>query len=69
MKRTVWMGALLYALGLFSPAPLFAARPLLTEDTETVEKGSFEMELGFDFLREDNRDKYYLSYAVEIRPA
>jgi hypothetical protein len=50
----------LYALCLIIPAPLFAARPLVTEDTETVEKGSFEMELGFDYLREDNRDKDYL---------
>jgi len=60
MKRISWMEALLYALCLFSPVPLFAARPLFTEDTEPVEKGSFEMELGVDYLREDNRDKSYL---------
>jgi len=60
MKRISWMGALLLALCLFPPVPLFAARPLFTEDTETVEKGSFEMELGFDYLRQDNRDKYYI---------
>ncbi len=60
MKRIFWMGAILYAFCLFAPAPLFAARPLFTEDTDTVEKGSFELELGFDFLREDNRDKYYI---------
>jgi len=54
------MGALLYALCLFPSVPLFAARPLFTEDTETVEKGSFEMELGFDYLREDNRDTNYI---------
>ena len=60
MKRISWIGALLYALCLFPSVPLFAARPLFTEDTETVEKGSFEMELGFDYLREDNRDKFYL---------
>ena len=60
MKRISWIGALLNALCLIIPAPLFAARPLLTEDTDTVEKGSFELELGFDYLREDNRDKYYL---------
>ncbi len=60
MKRIVWMGAILYAFCLFFPAPLFPARPLFTEDTETVEKRSFEMELGFDYLRDDNRDKYYI---------
>jgi hypothetical protein len=60
LKRISWIGAFLYALCLIIPAPLFAARPLVTEDTETVEKGSFEMELGFDYLREDNRDKDYL---------
>jgi hypothetical protein len=60
MKRISWIGALLYALCLFPSLPLFAARPLFTEDTGTVEKGSFEMELGFDYRREDNRDKYYL---------
>jgi hypothetical protein len=59
-KNRVWFLFLL-TLCLGTPSSLFAARPLLTEDTETVEKGSFEMELGFDFLREDNRDQYYLS--------
>ena len=62
MRRISWIGALLLALCLFPFAPLFAARPLFTEDTETVEKGSFEMELGFDYYREDNRDKNYLPF-------
>ncbi len=60
MKRISWIGALLLALCLFPSAPLFAARPLFTEDTETVEKASFEMELGFEYFQEDNRDKYYI---------
>ena len=54
------MGPLLLALCLSPPVPLFAARPLFTEETDTVEKGSFEMELGVDYLREDNRDKDYI---------
>ena len=62
MRRISWIGALLLALCLFPFAPLFAARPLFTEDTETVEKGAFEMELGFDYYREDNRDKNYLPF-------
>jgi len=59
MKRISWMGAFLLALCLLPPVPLFAARPLFTEDTEPLEKGTFEMELGFDYLREGNRDKDY----------
>jgi hypothetical protein len=60
-KNRFWLPFLL-TLCLGMPSSLFAARPLLTEDTETVKKGSFELELGFDFLREDNRDKSYLPY-------
>lgn len=46
--------------GQLESSTCFAARPLITEDTETVEKGFFELELGFDHLRDDDRDKYYL---------
>ena len=55
-------GVLFLAILLFhlSVSTAFAARPLLTEDTETVEKGQFEIELGFDFVRDDNRDQYYI---------
>jgi len=60
MKRILWIGVLLYVLCLFPSVPLFAARPLFTEDTDTVEKGSFEVELGFDYLREDSGDKDYV---------
>ncbi len=59
----------MYALCLYPSLPLFAARPLFTEDTETVEKGSFEMELGFDYFRENNRDKYYIpSFQLKYGP-
>jgi hypothetical protein len=60
LKRTCWFFHLLFAFCLLGPPPLFAARPLFTEDTETVEKGTFEVELAFDYLRDDNRDKYYI---------
>ncbi|MGE5252866.1 MAG: transporter [Planctomycetaceae bacterium] len=66
MKRIPWIGALLCVFCLFPAVPLFAARPLFTEDTETVEKRSFEMELGFDFFRENNRDKDYL-HAIQLK--
>ncbi|MGD0919373.1 MAG: transporter [Thermodesulfobacteriota bacterium] len=35
----------------------FAARPLMTDDTGTVEKGKFQLEAGFDFARQDNHDR------------
>jgi hypothetical protein len=50
----------LLTLCLGMPSSLFAARPLITEETGTPEKGSFELELGFDFCREDNRDQDYV---------
>ena len=34
----------------------FAGRPLSTDDAWTVEKGQFQLETGFDFTRQDNRD-------------
>ncbi len=37
----------------------FAARPLTTDDAGTVEKGTFQVEGGFDFVRQDNHDKEY----------
>lgn len=36
---------------------LFAARPLTTDDAWTVEKGQFQVELGFDAARQDTHDK------------
>ena len=44
---------------LGAPA-VFAARPLITDDTETVEKGAFELELAFDFLRDEEHDDNYV---------
>ncbi len=43
----------------FSSIPTYAARPLTTEDAWTVEKGEFQLEAGFDALRQDNHDKEY----------
>jgi hypothetical protein len=59
-RKTCFFLPFLLTLYFFIPSSLFAARPLFTEDTETVEKGSFEMELGFDYIRENNRDKKYI---------
>ena len=35
----------------------FAARPLTTDDAGTVEKGVFQLELGFDGIRQDNHGR------------
>jgi len=49
---------LIFSTFLFSTVA-FAARPLTTDDAGTVEKGTFQVEGGFDFTRQDNHDKEY----------
>jgi hypothetical protein len=49
---------LIFCLILFSRV-VFAARPLTTDDAGTVEKRKFQVETGFDFIRQDNHDKEY----------
>ncbi len=41
----------------FFSSPAFALRPLTTDDAGTVEKGKFQLEVGFDFTRHGNHDK------------
>lgn len=41
----------------FYSTSLYAARPLTTDDAWTVERGKFQVEMGLDFLREDNHDR------------
>ena len=43
----------------FSSVTTYAARPLTTDDAWTVEKGEFQLEVGFDALRQDNHDREY----------
>lgn len=38
----------------------FAARPLTTDDAWTVEKGEFQLEIGFDAVHEHNHDREYV---------
>lgn len=41
---------------------IFAGRPLKTDDAETVEKGKFELEVGYDFMKNDtNSQQVYIS--------
>jgi cobalt/nickel transport protein len=44
---------------VFSSMPTHAARPLTTDDAWTVEKGEFQLEVGFDALRQDTHDREY----------
>ncbi len=40
----------------FFSSPVFASRPLTTDDAGTVQKGEFQVETGFDFARQDHRE-------------
>lgn len=50
---------LLICLTLPLSSSAYAARPLTTDDTGTVEKGTFQLETGFNFVRQDNHDKEF----------
>lgn len=60
MEKNIWVIAVAVALGGMAPSLGFADRPLITEDAGTAEKGTFEIEIAFDFAREDNRDNFYI---------
>jgi len=55
-KGLMFIVVLIFYMVLFSGVA-FAARPLTTDDAWTVEKGTFQVETGFDFTRQDNHDK------------
>ncbi|MCM8786073.1 MAG: hypothetical protein NC827_03825 [Candidatus Omnitrophica bacterium] len=38
---------------------LYAGRPLTTDDSGTVEKGKFELEIGYDFTKNNDKAKNY----------
>jgi len=63
MKKRWIFFILLSGLWVFKPLVVFAARPLITEDVGTAEKGSFELESAFDYLRDCNDDKFYIPSA------
>jgi hypothetical protein len=63
IRSMALIAVVFFTLG--APA-VFAARPLITDDTGTVEKGAFELELAFDFLRdEDENDNYFPSVQLK----
>ena len=43
----------------FPSITTYAARPLSTDDAGTVEKGEFQLEAGFDAIRQHNHDREY----------
>jgi cobalt/nickel transport protein len=54
------LSLLLFSLSFpFYATSLYAARPLTTDDAWTVERGKFQVEMGLDFLREDNHDREF----------
>jgi cobalt/nickel transport protein len=70
IKRSTPPKALfLMILSISLSSPAFALRPLTTDDAYTVEKGTFQLEAGFDGTRQDNHDREYspnltLSYGL-----
>ena len=50
---------LFFVLPIFPSTPLYAARPLMTDDAWTVEKGKFQVESGLDVSRQDNHDREF----------
>jgi hypothetical protein len=56
-KSFLYIVLVLPSLLLLFTSSTFAARPLTTDDTGTVEKGKFQLETGFDFARQENYDK------------
>ncbi len=57
IRFIVLLAAVFFTLG---SSAVFAARPLITDDTGTVEKGAFELDLAFDFLRDEEHDNNYV---------
>jgi hypothetical protein len=55
-KETFLRMFILLAL-LFFTSSAFAGRPLTTDDAGTVEKGTFQLEVGLDAARQDNHDR------------
>jgi hypothetical protein len=58
MKGLVAVVALISYTVLLSTSG-FAGMPLTTDDAYTVEKGKFQLEIGFDYARQDNHDKEF----------
>jgi hypothetical protein len=61
MKGAGWGAAIVFCLAFLLPGWGFAARPLFTEDAETLEKGSAKIEMGFDHARGNSGDKFNAS--------
>lgn len=58
-KEKVILSIFFFSPIFFSSATTDAARPLTTDDAWTVGKGEFQLEAGFDALRQDNHDREY----------
>jgi hypothetical protein len=56
-KTLLFLISVPFLVLFFHVTYLFAARPLTTDDAWTIEKGQFQLELGFDAARQDTHDK------------
>lgn len=54
--RWTLLTILFLAGALIAPFPLFAARPLITDDSSTIGKGKFQAELGAEWFSSKNRE-------------
>ncbi len=68
-KILLYFGLFILSIQVLFFHHAFAARPLATDDAGTVEKGQFQLELGFDGTRQDNHDREFnpsmtLSYGL-----
>jgi hypothetical protein len=61
MKKIIWGFFVAMVLGGLAPKFALAARPLITEDADTLGKGSAKIEAGLDYARDNNGDKYFFS--------
>ncbi|MDP8230400.1 MAG: transporter [Candidatus Gorgyraea atricola] len=60
MKKILYLTLFLMGIASFA----YAARPLSTDDAGTVEKGFFEIENGFEYVKQDD-EEYNLSFALK----
>jgi len=66
MEKLRPLALIAFVFFLLGSSAAFAARPLFTEDTEPVDKGAFELEAAFDYLRdEDHNDNYHPSAVLK----
>jgi hypothetical protein len=62
--RVAWL--LTVMLGVLEAGPCLAGRPLVTEDTGTLDPGSFELEASVDYIRNSHIDRSLYGAALGL---